>query len=100
MKIDAQRELPLHIPDENKFELDEQVTNIMRKALATDIEERFESVDDFIRALNGEIKVARIDNQKTIKSEETPTKKFHIQCQKEKAFLPLLEWMNLKSKCA
>ena len=90
MKIDAQRELPLHIPDENKFELDEQVTNIMRKALATDIEERFESADDFIRALNGEIKVARIDNQK----------KFHIQCQKEKVFLPLQEWMNSKSKCA
>ena len=70
VKIEAQQELPLHIPDENKFELDEQVTNIMRKALATDIAERFESADEFIRALNGEIKVVRIDNQKKIKAEQ------------------------------
>ena len=47
-KIERQRELPLHIPDEDKFELDEQIKNIIRKALATDLEERFENVDEFI----------------------------------------------------
>ena len=62
--IDRQRELPLHFPKSNKFELDEALINVMSKALATDIEERFESVDDFIKALNGEIQVERVDNKK------------------------------------
>lgn len=98
VKIEAQQELPLHIPDENKFELDEQVTNIMRKALATDIAERFESADEFIRALNGEIKVVRIDNQKKIKSGESSTKKVPHSVPKGKGFSAIAGMDELKEQ--
>lgn len=74
-KIDAQRELPLYIPDTEIFELDEDLINIMRKALASDIEERFENADEFIKAINGEIKVKRIDNQKKQTHGGEPQKK-------------------------
>ena len=97
-KIDAQRELPLHIPDNDKFELDEQIMNIMRKALASDIEERFESADEFIRALNGDIKIARIDNQKKAKSGKTPTKKVSYSVPKGKGFSAIAGMEELKEQ--
>lgn len=60
-RIDAQREQPLQFPNVEKFELDENLMNIMRKALAYDIEDRFQTADEFIRALNGEIQVGNPD---------------------------------------
>lgn len=54
------RKKPLRIPNINKFELDEQLVNILTKALAIDIEDRFTDVDEFIKALNGEITVDRV----------------------------------------
>jgi transitional endoplasmic reticulum ATPase len=61
--LDTKRKLPLRIPD-NKFELDENLINIIKKALAINIDDRFESADQFIRALNGEIKIEPIDSRK------------------------------------
>ena len=50
-KIDEQRELPLHFPKSDKFELDDNLQNIMRKALASDIEDRFELPKDLLKPL-------------------------------------------------
>ena len=97
-KIDAQRELPLHIPNESKFELDEQITNIMRKALASDIEERFTSADEFIRALNGEVKVERIDNIKKQKSGGSSAKKVPHSVPKGKGFAAIAGMEDLKEQ--
>lgn len=97
-KIDAQRELPLHIPDTDKFELDENLLNIMRKALASDIEERFETVDDFIKALNGEIKVARVDNQKKSTSSEEKKKHTAMNVPKGKGFSAIAGMQDLKDQ--
>lgn len=97
-KIDAQRELPLHIPNENKFELDEQFVNILRKALATDIEERFESADDFLKALNGEIVVERVDNKKKSTSGKTKPKKTPISVPKGKGFSAIAGMAELKEQ--
>lgn len=52
-KIERQRELPLSIPNPNKFELTEGVINIMQKALAPDLDDRFKNAEEFIDALNG-----------------------------------------------
>lgn len=53
----AERKKPLKMLDIDKFELDEQLINTMCKALAFDVSKRFQSVDDFVKALNGEVKV-------------------------------------------
>lgn len=97
-KIDKQRELPLHFPNVEKFELDENLQNIMRKALATDIEDRFETTDEFIKALNGEIKVARIDNQKKIKSDDSKPKKTKVSIPKGEGFSAIAGMTELKEK--
>ena len=53
----AKRCSQLRIPDINIFELDEQLINTMAKAMASDIKDRFQSADEFIQALNGEITI-------------------------------------------
>ena len=97
-RIEEQRELPLYFPNVEKFELDEELQNIMRKALASDIEDRFESADEFIKALNGEIKVARIDNQKKIKSDDSKSKKTKVSIPKGKGFSAIAGMAELKAQ--
>lgn len=97
-KIDAQREIPLHFPNVEKFELDENLQNIMRKALATDIEDRFETTDEFIKALNGEIRVQRIDNQSKSKSDNSQQKKTKISIPKGKGFSAIAGMVELKEQ--
>lgn len=63
MEADAiaeERKRPLRIPDVDKFEMDEQLLNTISKALAIDIEDRFQTAEEFIKALNGETKVERV----------------------------------------
>ncbi len=97
-KIDAQRELPLHFPKVEKFELNENLLNVIRKALANDIEDRFESADEFIKALNGEIIVPRIDNQKKIKSSDTKLKRTPICVPNGKGFSAIAGMQELKEQ--
>lgn len=97
-RIEEQRELPLYFPNVEKFELDEELQNIMRKALASDIEDRFESADEFIKALTGEIKVARIDNQKKIKSDDSKSKKTKVSIPKGKGFSAIAGMAELKAQ--
>lgn len=97
-KIDAQREQPLHFPKVEKFELDDDLMNIMRKALASDIEDRFESTEEFIKALNGEIKVQRIDNQRKSKSDDSKQKRTKITVPKGKGFSAIAGMHELKEQ--
>lgn len=96
--VDAQRELPLHIPNEEKFELDEQLTNLVRKALAIDLEDRFESADEFLKALHGEIKVERIDTQKKIRSDSSQPKATTVQVPKGPGFAAIAGMSELKEQ--
>ncbi len=50
-----ERQKKLSFPE--KIDLDEQLINTINKALANDIDDRFKSVNEFIKALNGEITV-------------------------------------------
>lgn len=97
-KIDAQREQPLHFPKVEKFELDDDLMDIMRKALASDIEDRFESTEEFIKALNGEIKVQRIDNQRKSKSDDSKQKRTKITVPKGKGFSAIAGMHELKEQ--
>ncbi len=58
--IDAileERKSPLKIPDVKIFELDEDLLNIIAKAIDQDVDKRFQSAYEFLLALNGEITV-------------------------------------------
>lgn len=66
----AERAKPLKIPNTGKKEFDENMINIIAKSLAPDVDDRFQSADEFIKALNGEIKVAPIA-RKSIASPES-----------------------------
>lgn len=52
-----ERKKPLKLPNLELFELDEQLINVIKKALEDDIENRFQSADEFMQALNGEIEL-------------------------------------------
>lgn len=95
-KIDEQRELPLHFPKSDKFELDDNLQNIMRKALASDIEDRFDSTEGFIKALNGEIKVERIDNQSMSRSIDSKPKRTKITTADGEGFSAIAGMTELK----
>jgi transitional endoplasmic reticulum ATPase len=58
---ERQKPLPMLIKD--KPGLDEQMMNTLRKALANDIDDRFKTSDEFIKALNNEMMVEAIPAQ-------------------------------------
>ena len=62
-EISEARTRPLRIPNKSIFEMDEQLINTMSKALALDVEDRFQSADEFIKAIKDEIKVDRITHK-------------------------------------
>lgn len=39
------------------FELDKQLINTIKKALLSDVNDRFQTADEFIAALNGSVKL-------------------------------------------
>lgn len=57
--IAEKRKQPLSIPSANidMFDLDEQLINIMAKATSNNVDDRFQTADEFIKALKGEVKV-------------------------------------------
>ena len=60
---ERQKPLPMLIKD--KPGLDEQLENTLRKALANDVDDRFKSADEFIKALNNEIMVESLPQKPT-----------------------------------
>lgn len=58
-----ERQRPLHMLIKDKPGLDDQLVNTLRKALANDVDERFRTADEFIRALNNEVMVEAIPSQ-------------------------------------
>lgn len=61
-KVDAilaERDKELYLPEIEKYELDSQLLNCIAKALSYDVEERFQTADEFIKAIDGDIIVER-----------------------------------------
>ena len=52
-----QKSTALLFPQVEKFELDDNLLNIIRKALSAEIDQRFQTADEFIDAIKGIIKV-------------------------------------------
>lgn len=58
-RVIEERKSPLKIPNLNIFELDDNFLNIVAKAVSQDVDERFQNVNEFLRALNGESEVPK-----------------------------------------
>ena len=55
----AERDKELLLTKEDKYELDDQLLNVIAKSLSYDSEDRFQSADEFIKAIDGEVKIER-----------------------------------------
>ncbi len=55
----AEHDKELDLPMLNKFELDDQLLNVIAKSLCYDAEDRFQSANDFIKAIDGETEIPR-----------------------------------------
>lgn len=68
----AEHDKELAFPDVNKFELDDQLKNVIAKALSYDAESRFQTANEFMDAIDGKIKVERQSTRRKIMSGEKP----------------------------
>lgn len=70
----TERDKELELTKEDKYELDDQLLNVIAKALSYDAEDRFQSADEFIKAIDGEVKVERQSTKRKILSQLQPDK--------------------------
>lgn len=73
-RILDERNKPLDIPQREIFELDEQLVNCIVKALSYDSADRFQTADEFIKAIKGEVKVDRQETRRKVKADESAKK--------------------------
>lgn len=96
--ISEARSKPLRIPSMSKFELDEQLVNVMEKALAVDPEDRFSSIDEFIRAMKGEIRVDFEPGKKKRPSSEEQSDAPTMSIKKGNGFKDVAGMQSLKEQ--
>ena len=94
--IQSQRAKPLRIPDSDLRDLDENLINTICKACANDVEDRFESAEEFIRAINGEIKVENPNLKKKVKEGGDDTRKIERKIPKGEGFAAIAGMQELK----
>ncbi len=95
-----ERTKPLIFPviSDKFIDYDEDVQKILKKALQQDSDERFQSGEEFIQALNGEIEIEDPDTTKKIKSDEIPEKKLKQKKGSGKGFDGIAGMEDLKAQ--
>ena len=66
----AERDKELLLTKEDKYDLDDQLLNVIAKSLSYDSEDRFQSADEFIKAIDGEVKIERQSTKRKILSQQ------------------------------
>ena len=66
----AERDKELVLTKEDKYELDDQLLNVIAKSLSYDSEDRFQSADEFIKAIDGDVKIERQSTKRKILSQQ------------------------------
>lgn len=96
----AERDKDLAIPSIDMFELDDQFINTIIKALSYDVDDRFKSADEFIKAINGEIKVERQSTKRKIFSNVSgqETSKISVVKNKGNGFASIAGMEDLKQR--
>jgi transitional endoplasmic reticulum ATPase len=69
----------------------------LKKSLHNDPENRFQSANEFIQALNGEIEIEDVDTVQKVKSDDKDEKKIKTQKAKGKGFDAIAGMKELKS---
>ena len=64
------RDKELDLPSIEKYELDDQLVNVIAKSLSYDSKDRFQSADEFIKAIDGEVKIERQFTKRKILSQQ------------------------------
>ena len=83
-RILLERDKELDLPNDNRYELDNQLLNTIAKALCYDIEERFQTADEFIKAIEGEEKIEKKSIRQKILSQNNTSGKEMPKPQKTK----------------
>jgi len=98
--ISEERKKPLSFPKISKdfIGFDESVKLILKKTLSPDPESRFQSANEFMQALNGEIEVEDIDKVQKVKSEDNPDKKIQSKKARGKGFDAIAGMKELKEQ--
>lgn len=95
-----ERKKPLKFPERDAnadFELNEQLINTIKKALHPDVGNRFKTADEFILALNGQLKIKAINlNQTAVQSRSKTTNKPNATSKPGKGFSGIAGMDNLK----
>lgn len=66
----AERDKELVLTKEDRYELDDQLLNVIAESLSYDSEDRFQSADEFIKAIDGEVKIERQSTKRKILSQQ------------------------------
>lgn len=95
-----ERTRPLSLPKVAKelIGFDETSNLILKKALSQDTEDRFQSANEFIQALNGETEVEDIEKIRKVKSGDNPDKKLQSKKTKGKGFDAIAGMKELKEQ--
>lgn len=72
-RIQEERNHPLRMPNIEMFELDEQLLNIVSKSMQIDVQDRFQTAQEMIDAIDGKIKVDIV--KRNINSSSSDVKK-------------------------
>jgi len=101
-KLIEERKKKIKFPNvsDDIIDFDDDITNIIKKALHTDTEVRFSSADEFIKALKGEVMIEDIDTIQTQKSdkETSKKKKTFSSVAKGKGFSAIAGMQDLKNQ--
>lgn len=95
-----ERSKPLSFPQiaNNFIGYEEQINLLLKKALSQDTEDRFQSANEFLQALNGEIEVEDVDKVQKLKSDDKPEKKIQSKKAKGKGFDAIAGMNELKAQ--
>lgn len=101
-KIVEERKKKIKFPNvsDDIIDFDDEIINIIKKALHNDTEVRFSSADEFIKALKGELIVDDIDTIEIQKSDKVPNKKktTYSSVAKGKGFSAIAGMQDLKNQ--
>jgi transitional endoplasmic reticulum ATPase len=83
---------------EDVVDFDETILKVLKKSLQLDPENRFQSANEFIQAINGEIEIVDLDNIQKVKSDDKNENKIKSQKAKGKGFDAIAGMSELKSQ--
>ena len=71
-RLQAERAHPLKMPNIDVFELDEQLLNVISKATQNEVQNRFQTAQEMMDAIDGKVKVELVNNVKKILNHNEP----------------------------